>query len=113
MSLHELLLSKRCYTHSCALTAAVDVGDSLRTLVSASIADSYRAESPNMSGITTDSTLSESTFFSPFLYIVKGLYLGQVSSQVSGVVLLSVFGLNSLDRNTRSHAGHLRLSSNA
>ena len=43
-----------------------------------------------MSGITTDSTPSESTFFSPFLYIVKGLYLGQVSSQVSGVVLLSL-----------------------
>jgi hypothetical protein len=56
-----------------------------------------------MSGITTDSSLSESTFFSPFLYIVKGLYLGQVSSQVSGVVLLSVFGLNSLDRNTLDH----------
>jgi hypothetical protein len=41
-----------------------------------------------LSGITTDSTLS--TFFSPFLYpfsIVKGLYLGQVSSQVSAVGL--------------------------
>ena len=44
------------------------------------------AQPADLSGITTDSTLS--TFFSPFLYCFKGLYLGQVSSQVSAVVCL-------------------------
>ena len=53
---------------------------------------------------------------SPFLYIVKGLYLGQVSSQVSGVVLLSLVCLwDKLvgQKHSITRAGHLRLSSSA
>jgi hypothetical protein len=53
---------------------------------------------------------------SPFLYIVKGMYLGQVSSQVSGVVLLSLVCLwDKLvgQKHSITRAGHLRLSSSA